>query len=234
MTFNLLITGASRGIGLEFVHQYANKPEWKIYACCRHPEKAKALKELASKQDNIEILKMDVTHTEQVISTAHRLKNIPIDLLINNAGIYGDKKQTIGNISSDTMMKVLQTNTLAPLNVTEAFVAHLAKSQLKMLVAITSAMGSLSDNTSGGSYAYRASKAALNMVMKSASIDLEAKGIKTLLLHPGWVKTDMGGVDAGISVEESVTGMIKVIDKYNKEEQHPAVFVRYDGDLLAW
>lgn len=225
----VLITGANRGIGLEFVRQYARSGH-KVIACCRNPEKATELNNLANQLD-ISVHQLDITNKGQLQNLKSQLKDQPVDILINNAGIYGNRGQ-FGNTDPDEWLKVFHVNSIAPYLVTEALVELVAASNEKKIVAITSKMGSISDNGSGNSYIYRSSKTALNMVCKSLSVDLQDKGIKVAAIHPGWVQTDMGGPNALISTETSVAGIIKVIAGLTDEKS--GGFFNYDGSEIGW
>src|SRR4029453_2144556 len=152
------------------------------------------------------------TDPASVQAAAAELKGQTIDLLLNNAGIGGPRGQTIGNIDYEAWAKVLDVNTMGPLRVSEAFVDHVAQSERKLIVTITSGMGSLSDNTSGGACAYRSSKAAVNMVMRSLAIDLALRGITCVVINPGWVRTDMGGPEATLTTAESVKKLRRLIE----------------------
>lgn len=228
----LLITGANRGLGLEFCRQYAEQGD-QVIAACRDPEQAEALLALAGRFGNIEIHALDVMNFDQIDSFAKRLADRSIDMLINNAGIYGDSSETgFGHLRYDHWMRTLTVNSMAPVKMAEAFLPHLLKSQRKLIVSVSSLMGSLADNTSGGSILYRSSKAALNAAMKSLSIDLKPKNIGVLILHPGWVRTDMGGPNGLIDVDESVAGMKNCIDGFDMAET--GCFLRYDGKRAPW
>ena len=207
-----LITGTNRGIGLEFARQYAQKG-WNVIACCRHPERATQLKELADKfPDLVTIYQLDIADHNQISHLSTILVNTPIDLLINNAGIYPTSDEGgFGQIDYEAWHKAFQINTMAPLKLAEAFFTQINNSQLKTIAIITSKMGSIDDNKGGGSYIYRSSKVAVNMVGKSLAIDLKQYGIITVILHPGWVKTDMGGPDALINPVQSVLGMQQIL-----------------------
>ena len=172
-----LITGANRGLGFEFARQYL-ADGWQVYAACRDPNSASELRRLAdASDDKLQILALDVTDPASVKAAAAELDGQAIDLLLNNAGVMGARGQTIGNIDYEAWAKVLDANTMGPMRVSEAFVDHVARSERKLIVTLTSGMGSLADNTSGGSIAYRSSKAAVNMVMRSLAIDLAPRGI---------------------------------------------------------
>jgi NAD(P)-dependent dehydrogenase (short-subunit alcohol dehydrogenase family) len=229
----LLITGANRGIGLEFAKQYA-EAGWRIFACCRNPDKADALKQLALQHtSSLSMHTLDVAKFDQIEKLAIELANQKIDLLLNNAGIYPDTGNIgFGTTDYEVWINAFRVNSMAPLKITETFVSQVASSQQKKVVSITSKMGSISDNTSGGSYLYRSSKTALNMVVKNLSIDLTPRGIITAVLHPGWVQTDMGGPNALITVQQSVTGMRRVIEQLTLTNS--GKFYDYEGKEIPW
>lgn len=224
--YTILITGANRGIGLEFTKQYA-ADGCKVIACYRTPQTAVELLMLSTKHSNIQAVALDVANFAQIDALALDMQDDTIDVLINNAGIYPS-----GNATEQAWADAFKTNAMAPFKVAQAFTQHLAKSQLKKLATLSSKMGSMDDNTSGGSYIYRSSKAAVNMVMKSLSIDLQAHGISVVTLHPGWVQTDMGGPNGLISTQTSVTGMRQVIEQLSL--QNTGKFMAYDGKAIAW
>jgi NAD(P)-dependent dehydrogenase (short-subunit alcohol dehydrogenase family) len=229
----LLITGASRGIGLEFCNQYATEG-WRVLACCRNPGKADALSKLAARYpDLIKLYALDVTNQAQIEQLAQTLADESIDLLINNAGVFpAADKRGFGQTDYAEWMAAFNINAMAPLKMVEAFVNQIARSKLKRIVTITSQMGSIDDNTSGGSYLYRSSKAAANMVVKSLAIDLKEKGITSVAFNPGWVKTDMGGPNAMIPVEQSVTDMRKLIAGLTPADT--GKFIGNDGGVILW
>jgi NAD(P)-dependent dehydrogenase (short-subunit alcohol dehydrogenase family) len=228
----VLITGASRGLGFELAKQYAVEG-WRVIACCRKPEDAIALKKLApSARDMISVVAMDVADNDTVRNAALTLKDVVVDILINSAGIAGVPQQSTGKIDYASWVRVLDVNTMGPLRVLEAFTDNLARSERRLVVTITSGMGSLADNTSGGSIAYRSSKAAVNMVMRSAAIDLAPRGITCVLINPGWVKTDMGGPDATLSPQQSVSAMRRLIETLGPNDS--GKFYNYDGREYPW
>jgi len=227
-----LITGANRGIGFEFARQYL-ADGWQVYAACRDPDSASELRGLADDSDDkLQILALDVTDPVSVQAAAAKLDGQAIDLLLNNAGIGGPRGQTIGHIDYEAWAKVLDVNSMGPMRVSEAFVDHVARSERKLIVILTSGMGSLADNTSGGSFAYRSSKAAVNMVMRSLSIDLAPRGITCVVVNPGWVQTDMGGSHATLTTVESVTMLRRLIDTLGPAQS--GKFFNYDGREYAW
>src|SRR5215207_8569481 len=229
---SVLITGASRGLGFEFAKQYAVEGG-RVIACCRKPEDAIALKKLApSARDKVAGGSKGVADNDTGRNAALTLKDVVIDILINSAGIAGVPQQSTGQIDYASWARVLDVNTMGPLRVIEAFTDNLARSERRLVVTITSGMGSLADNTSGGSIAYRSSKAAVNMVMRSAAIDLAPRGITCVLINPGWVKTDMGGPDATLSPQQSVSAMRRLIETLGPN--HSGKFYNYDGREYPW
>lgn len=226
---HLFITGANRGIGLEMVKQFS-QAGWKVSACCRTPETADQLNALAKDNDQISLYALDVTDYQAVSDLANHLKGHAIDLLINNAGIYGPRQSNLDDLDLDAWRQVFETNTLAPFKIVQAFSSHVAASKGKKIAILSSKMGSISDNQGGASYIYRSSKTALNQVVKSLSIDLESQGIRIIVLHPGWVQTDMGGPNGLINVEQSVTGLKQVMTSEVKSGH----FYNYDGSEIAW
>lgn len=228
-----LITGANRGIGLEFARQYV-ADGWSVLACCRNPGKSDELNKLAVQYPElIKILALDVSDHAQIERLAQELSDKPIDLLINNAGIYPKTDVNgFGHTDYAEWMQVFRINTMAPLKMAATFATQLARSEHKIFVAITSKMGSIENNSGGGSYLYRSSKAAVNMVVKSLAIDLQSARITSIVIHPGWVKTDMGGPNALISAEQSVSGMRQVISNLSMADS--GKFFSYDGQEIPW
>lgn len=229
----LLITGANRGIGLEFSSQYA-EDGWKVIACCRQPDKSTSLKKLAAQYpDLVKIHALDVSDHAQIERLAQVLSSEPVDLLINNAGVYPVSDTSgFGHTNYAEWISAFNINTMAPLKMVETFFSQIASSKHKTVVTITSLMASIADNGGGGAYLYRSSKAAANMVVKSLAIDLKGKGITSVALHPGWVKTDMGGPNAMISAAQSVSGMRQVISQLTLADS--GKFISYDGLPLPW
>jgi NAD(P)-dependent dehydrogenase (short-subunit alcohol dehydrogenase family) len=228
----VLVTGANRGLGLEFARQYA-ADGWKVYAACRAPEEARELQKLALASGGlIEVSGVDVTDTASVRAAAERLSGVPIDLLLNKAGVGSPKGQKLGSLDYAAWQRVLDTNALGPMRVTEAFLGNVEKGGQKKIVTITSKMGSIADNGSGGSYAYRSSKAAVNIVVKSLSIDLAGRGITCIVVHPGWVRTDMGGPSGLISPQQSIAGIRKLIAGLAPADA--GKFLNYDGTPIPW
>jgi len=222
-----LITGCNRGIGLEFVRQYA-ADGWRVLATCRNP---RAAKELAAVAGDVKIHALDVADDYQVKALAKTLADIPIDLLINNAGVGGPEDE-FGKTPANDWLEVLRVNTIAPMHVVEQFIGSLEAGQRRVIVNITSKMGSIADNTTGGSYIYRTSKAALNMVAKGLAQDLKGKRMIVVVFHPGWVKTDMGGPRALVPPKASVAGMRAKIAALTPADS--GKFFNYDGQPIPW
>ncbi|HQN65656.1 MAG TPA: SDR family oxidoreductase [Methylophilus sp.] len=223
----VLITGANRGLGLEFAKQYA-LDGWYVLACGRTP--SLALRQLAEAHSDIELFDLDVGDFAAIDLLAARLHQQAIDVLICNAGVYPPSH--FGTVDYDAWAHAFKVNCMATLKMAEAFAPHISRSQQRKLVTITSKMGSIDDNTSGSEYIYRTSKTALNMVMKSLSIDLKPYGIAVAALHPGWVRTDMGGPHGLIDPPQSVAGLRRVIA--NLELGNTGRFIAYDGKEIAW
>lgn len=223
----VLITGANRGLGLEFAKQYA-EAGWRVYASARaaSPE----LEELAKQHRTLSFHALELTSEESVRALASELSE-PIDLLLNNAGTMGPARQSVGKLDAEGMLDTLRVNTVAPLMVANAFIEQVARSERKQMIAITSGMGSI-DDTSGGYYAYRASKAALNMTFKNLALDLRGRGIIAAVINPGWVQTDMGGRSAPTPVSESIAKMRKVFERLTLADS--GTFLDYKGGTLAW
>ncbi|MDC0196138.1 SDR family oxidoreductase [Gammaproteobacteria bacterium] len=224
----VLITGANRGLGLELVRQYAVE-NWKVIATCRDPKSALELKKI---RGNVTIFPLDVTDFSAVEETSEVLKAEKIDILLNNAGIYDRLKKGLGETDFDVWAKMLHVNTLAPLKIIESFMPQVTSSNKKVIVSISSLLGSIGSNDSGGQYAYRSSKAALNSVNKSLSIDLVRKGIVSIVISPGWVRTDMGGPEATVGPVESVAGIRTVIKGLKLEDN--GKFFNFNGSHINW
>ncbi len=229
----VLITGASRGLGLELVRQYGAEG-WGVLACARAPQKAADLQRLAAQSDGrVAVHPLDVTDFAAIDALAGQLAGRAIDILISNAGTMGARGSAFGSIDFAEWDDIFHLNAFAPLKMAEAFAGHLARSSEKKMIAISTIMASMTKNNMGGFYAYRASKAALNAIMVSLSLDLSRRhGIIAATLHPGWVRTDMGGSRADIDPATSVAGMRRVIASLTKEGA--GRFWAYDGSELPW
>ncbi|MDD2751877.1 MAG: SDR family oxidoreductase [Candidatus Omnitrophica bacterium] len=232
----VFITGANRGLGLEFARQYASDG-WKVIATCRNPHKARQLQKI---NGQLIIRPLDITDCSQIKSLAKELRGYPIDVLINNAAVHGprDASATFGNINIPAWLETMRTNLVAPFKVTEAFLKQIKSGKRKIIVFISSRAasvnerGKLKHHRTGGSYIYRSSKAALNAVAKSLAFDLCAEKIGVLVLHPGWVRTDMGTEEAWIDKETSVSGMRRVIEEFKLKKS--GSFLAYNGKNIPW
>lgn len=229
---SVFITGASRGLGLEFCRHYADAG-WEVIACCRNPHVADDLNRLAQRNPRINVHQLDVTDHAAVDRLAQQLSDRRIDVLVANAGVYSDSAgHGFGNIDYSAWRRTMETNLFGVIKVAEAFAPHLKRSDRPVIAALSSLMGSMTDNSSGGSLLYRSSKAALNAVMKSLAIDLNASGIGVLIFHPGWVKTDMGGPHALIDTKTSVAGMVQQIAAFKLSQS--GSFLKYDGSACPF
>jgi NAD(P)-dependent dehydrogenase (short-subunit alcohol dehydrogenase family) len=224
----VLITGAGRGLGYEFAKQYAANG-WTVLATCRDESGRSALAELVGP---VEAFMLDVTDAEAVGKLAHDLKGRPIDLLINNAGIMHDDDGNLGEVGEETLQRLMSVNAFAPVRVVEALCGNVEASDLRRIIAISSDWASIGGNDRPGPLGYRASKAALNALMRCIAMDLGRRGVTTVMIHPGWVRTDMGGQAAKVGVDESVTHMRGLIDRLTPDMN--GRFFDRKGEEMAW
>lgn len=228
----LLITGANRGIGLELCKAYL-KQDWQVYAACRDPDSALALKAIQSANaDKLSIHRVDVSKENHIHALKEEIGDQPLDILFNNAGVYADKSSKFGQSDSQAWLEAFHINVISPMQMMETFVDNVANSEKKIIANMSSKMGSIADNSSGGSYAYRSTKTALNSVVKSVSLDLHERDITVLALHPGWVRTDMGGPNGELSVEESAAGLVENLSNASLEDT--GSFWDIDGSTIEW
>ena len=236
----VLVTGASRGLGLEFVRQYA-ADGWRVLATVRDPAQAQALEALArDAKGETSVHALEVADAASIAALAAALAGTAIDVLVNNAGTMGAQSfarhgptvQRFGHSDYADWERMFVVNALGPMRMAEAFVEHVAASREKKIVTLTSIVGSIGSNSFGGMYAYRSTKAAANAIMKSMAIDLAPRGIACAPLHPGWAKTDMGGPNASVDPVESVRGMRRVIAGLTPGQS--GRFWQYDGAELPW
>jgi NAD(P)-dependent dehydrogenase (short-subunit alcohol dehydrogenase family) len=229
----VLVTGSNRGLGLEWVRQCAARG-WRVVATCRHPESAADLHALAARYPGLSVQRLDVTVQDQISDLAARFQDHALDLLVNNAAVYFEHwgQDPVGHIDYAAWQETFRVNTLGPMRVTEAFLPHLARGERPLVLAISSDMGSIARIESPRDYAYRSSKAALNAAMHGLALELQPRGIGVLLLHPGWVRTRMGGPAAPATAEESVQRMLALVDGFTP--QLSGAFLRYDGTPLPW
>jgi NAD(P)-dependent dehydrogenase (short-subunit alcohol dehydrogenase family) len=225
----VFISGANRGLGLEFARQYA-ADGWQVLAGCRDPARAADLAAIKG----VQVLALNVDDPTSVSAVVAAVGDRSIDLLINNAGIYGstvgDSEQTLENTDIDVWTKVFQTNVIGPFVLTRALLPKLGSGAV--IGILSSELGSIAGNSMGQIYAYRSSKAAVNMVGKSLAIDLKSQGIIVVLLHPGWVHTDMGGPAAPVGPVESITGLRKALAEVTPASS--GRFLAWDGREMAW
>jgi NAD(P)-dependent dehydrogenase (short-subunit alcohol dehydrogenase family) len=221
----VLITGANRGIGLELSRQYS-AAGWHVIGTARKPESAPELSALGA-----EVMQLDVTDPGSAERLSRELGARPVDLVINNAGIL-PMMRTLEEIDMDAYERVMDVNALGPVRVTRAVLSNLRAGQLRKIVNITSTLGSIARNTSGSFYGYRESKAALNMFTKSLAADLGPEGFTCIVLHPGWVRTDMGGPNAPTTVQDSVRGIRRVIDGLTTADN--GSFFSFEGERMPW
>ena len=222
----MLITGASRGLGYELARQYA-ADAWRTIGTVRDVKAKASLEKLGAKAHTA-----DVAERKSIARLAERLKGVPIDVLICNAGIHGPKDVPIGKLDYSIWEEVLRVNVLGAAAVAEALVENVAASERRIIVMMSSRMGSVGESRGGGEYAYPSSKAALNMVGKTLAIDLARRGITVVSISPGWVRTDMGGKDAPLAPEASIRGVRKVIEGLSLENS--GKFYNHDGSAIAW
>lgn len=227
-----LITGANRGLGLEHVRQLLERG-WHISAACRNPDSADELRALDPGDGRLSLHAYDAGDLASPAALARSVTG-PIDLLFANAGMMNASTRAFGTSANADMQLEMTVNSIAPLALVEAFADQVAASELKVIALQSSRMGSIADNDSGGAYGYRASKAALNAIGKSLSIDLKPRDIVVLVLHPGWVKTDMGGPNGLLTVQEAVSGQLDLIARAWKQPAMSGRFFHVSGQDLAW
>lgn len=223
MPHTYLITGASRGIGAGLVKELAARGD-RVIACMRDPLNAKL-------PAGVQATELDAADEKSIIGLAKRVGDAPIDVLINNAGVWSDQK-SVKDLTAAELTRVFTTNTFGPMLVARALLDHLKRGHRKLIINMSSEMGSIAGNAGGSSYAYRASKAALNQMNRSLAIELRPDAIACVVMHPGWVRTDMGGKNAPLSVDESVGAMIATIDRLALADS--GRFVGRDGADIPW
>lgn len=232
-----LITGTSRGIGLEFVRQLlARSPQTHdtVDALARNPDQSPALHELRRAfPDALRVFACDVAEAASVAAAVRALgETAAVDVLINNAGIILGQTQSLANLDFADMARTIEVDAIAPLRLTQALLPALYRGQGRRIVHISSLLGSLAGNTTGGIYGYRMAKAALNMASRSLAVELRADGFISVALNPGWVRTEMGGPDAVVDVDQSVRGMIGVLDGLTPA--HSGRFLDFTGAECSW
>ena len=223
---NILITGANRGIGLKFAEILSANNN--IYATARDITNADDLK----KFDHTELLELDLLNKDSIKSFCSELKDIPLDMIINNAGIFQDEQMEETILDPELWLDEIMINAIGPVFLSQKLKENIMSGNDKKIIFISSQMGSIDDNYSGGYYFYRTSKSALNSAAKSLSIDWKADGISVLMLHPGWVRTDMGGSNAKLDIDTSVSKMLDVINSLDMGKT--GTFLNYEGKKLEW
>jgi len=247
---NIFITGCNRpnGIGFGLLQQLLDRVKpVHLFATCRNAAEAKELTQLAAKYENLHVVEMEVTNMDKYADIAAYVDKVTsgegINLLINNAAILGrDGQKSILQLQKDDFMKHLEVNTVAPILLIKAFLPLLEKAASKSnapsgigkaaIVNVSTKVASISDNTGGGMYFYRSSKTALNMATKCVSLELKDKGIVTIMMHPGWVQTDLGGPNGLLTTEQSVVGIMNVMEKLGADDN--GKFVQWDGKEIPW
>jgi NAD(P)-dependent dehydrogenase (short-subunit alcohol dehydrogenase family) len=228
----VLITGANRGIGLEHAKVFAERGT-RAFATARSPTEATELNALATAHPGrVTVLPYDAADAEAPAKLKAALGSAPIDLILANAGMMAEKEAAFGAVDVEAILQTIRINSLAPLKLVEALADNVTSSSRKLIAFQSSLMGSVGDNQSGGYYAYRLSKGALNMIAKCVSNDLRSRGITVVALHPGWVKTRMGGANAPVTVAQSVEGQQRIFDKLTLADS--GQFFNYDGKKLPW
>ncbi len=225
-----VVTGANRGIGLELVRQLAARGDH-VEALARDPSAA-GLAELAREHAAlIRTHACDVTSDASVDAARRSIGDVAVDVVVNNAGVMG-KMQSFEDLDLADAARTIDTNAMGPIRLTRALLPNLLRGQARKVICVTSGMGSITDNTRGGAYGYRMSKAALNMAMKSLSIDFASRGLTVAVINPGWVKTDMGGPGAMIDAATSVSMMLARLDAMTPADN--GAFLDYKGGSLPY
>lgn len=231
MDKRVLITGANRGIGLALVRCFVDEG-WQVEACCRHPAAAKELQTLARTRPGIRLHRLDLVEAVHIRDLAKTLAGTPLDILLNNAGVFGPRQQGFGQTDQQQWLETLHVDVVAQQKLTEALVENLAKGTHRLIANMGSQMGSLADNQSGNFYLYRTAKAAVSMLTRCQAVDLKERGIVSVVLHPGWVRTRMGGDQAPLNTGESARGLVKVLTGLTMSDS--GRFFNYRGEELPW
>ena len=240
---SIFITGSNRGLGFEFAKQYA-ADGWRVYATCRTPDRADALKKL---EGDVRIHKLDVADFDEVDALADELRDETFDVVLLNAGLAMEPDETgkrkgssLGVLDYDAWMEVFRVNTMAPAKIVESFLDQILRSERKLVIGISSTLGSMAHTypeeyaykLRGPAYLYRSTKAALNSVIKTIASELESEGITAIAMNPGWIRTDMGGPTAYMDAPEAIASMRQVIAGLGPADN--GRFIEYDGSPLPW
>lgn len=230
---SVLVTGASRGLGLALARHYAAQGA-RVYACCRAPSKAKELARIArASGGRVTLHRLDVTRAATIARLARAFRGRSLDLLVNNAGIYGGHHgMDLKGTDYRLWARACATNVMGPARMAAAFAAALARSRRGIIANVSSILGSVALTTRGGSYAYRSTKAGLNMVTKALAAELAPKRIAVVAIHPGWVRTDMGGPKAPLTAEESAAKVAAVIARLKRRDS--GAFLDREGKPMPW
>lgn len=226
----VLITGVNRGLGLEFIKQYA-AAGWTVLGTCRDPGNAPDAQAVAAEFDTVSLYPLDVANVASISELVKTLGAVAIDVLLLNAGVMGERTG-LGTLDAEQFLQVMNVNVVAPALLIEAFAEHVAASDRKIIVGMGSILGSIGSDTGGAMYSYRSSKAGLHAIMHAASVDLADRNITAIAMHPGWVATDMGGAGANLQTPESIAGMMSVIDKLTVADS--GKLLTYEGQELPW
>lgn len=239
---NILITGANRGIGLELSRSFAKHEDTRVFAACRKPDGANELKSLVDDEDyNLEIVKLDVSDQESINSCAAEIGGRAESLfaLINNAGTHGGtvpnpQPETfyLGQLDMEEMLGIFRVNTVGPIIMAQATVDLLERSGSARIINVSSDAGSITYRKGGNNHTYPASKAALNMITRSLSAELKSKGIIVVSVHPGFLRTDMGGPNAPLSTDDTVPHLVELIEGLTMDNS--GEFLNWDGKEVPW
>jgi NAD(P)-dependent dehydrogenase (short-subunit alcohol dehydrogenase family) len=228
----VLITGANRGLGLEHCRQFLMRGK-QVIALARVPNEAAELDALLVQfPSQLKIYRYDALDLSAPERIKQQLDDQPIDLMLANAGANGAQRQVFGSVQVESMLQLVQINAIAPLKLAEALIDNVAASERKQIAFQSSLMGSIGDNASGSHYAYRVAKAALNMIVKTIANDVRSRGVIAVALHPGWVRTRMGGEHAPVALADSVTGQQRQFDAFTLADS--GGFFNFDGQALPW
>jgi NAD(P)-dependent dehydrogenase (short-subunit alcohol dehydrogenase family) len=230
---HILVTGANRGIGLELTRQIIARGD-RVFAACRQPDQAAALYDLtAAAGDRLHIIPLDVSDPDSIAAcyTAVAGQTDTLDVLINNAGVGGGQ-EPLGDITQEMLLKTYTINAAGPILMAQQFLPLIKAGDTKIIVNVTSGIGSIGTRQQGGMYSYTASKAALNMHTKNLSLDTAGEGLTSIVIDPGWVQTDMGGPAAEITPGESVTGILRVLASLTPADS--GKFYHYSGSEIPW
>lgn len=235
----VLITGANRGIGLALTTHFA-RHGWQVDACCRAPEQAPALQQLAAASGGrVAVRRVDVADHASIDALARAVGDAPLDILLNNAGIMGAgldavsrANQSFGRLDFDAWMAVMRVNLMGPARMTEVFADNVARSTRKIVAIVSSIRGSIASIGASGPYHYCTSKAAANMLMCNIAAELGARGVTAVALHPGWARTDMGGTGAPVAPDDSAGGLYQVLNRLTPQDT--GRFFTWEGKTLPW